>query len=119
MANHFFFPFEKKGKFIYDQLNEFEKYQLSYHPERPKYLDYLSLFTDIVECFEGSKIGSNLIQTHRANFLIQDETIPVMLIGQQAGPTSDYKLLRIGSSYWACCACWPWCAKLSRSGLCR
>ncbi len=94
MVNHFFFPFEKKGKFIYDQLNEFEKYQLSYHPERPKYLDYLSLFTDIVECFEGSKIGSNLIQTHRANFLIQDETIPVMLIGQQAGPTSDYKLLR-------------------------
>lgn len=49
MTDHFFYPFEKDGRFDYtedslQQLTEFEKYQLSFHPERPKYLDYLPLF---------------------------------------------------------------------------
>ena len=41
MATHFYLPFESKGKIDYHQLDEYEKYQLSFHPERPKYLDYL------------------------------------------------------------------------------
>lgn len=95
MTNHFYLPFERKGKFIYEKLNEFEKYQLSFHPERPKYLDYIDVFNDPEECFASEAPGACLIQTHRAKFKINRESeIPVMLIGQQAGPTSNYKELR-------------------------
>ena len=94
MANHFYLPFERKGDIDYHQLDEYEKYQLSFHPERPKYLDYLKLFSEVKVCFRSNGFGSCLIQTHRANFKINGETIPVMLIGQQTGPTSDYKELR-------------------------
>jgi acetyl-CoA carboxylase alpha subunit len=95
MPSHFYFPFEK----IFDQydadtiqhLSEYEKYQLSFHPERPKYLDYLSIFSRVGECLQREEFGANLIQTHRALFIINDEEVPVMLIGQQSGPTSDYK----------------------------
>lgn len=46
MGNSFYYPFEKNG-FDYSQesiasLSEYEKYEFSFHPERPKYLDYLS-----------------------------------------------------------------------------
>jgi acetyl-CoA carboxylase alpha subunit len=95
MANHFYLPFERKDKFVYEKLNEFEKYQLSFHPERPKYLDYINVFEDPEECFASETLGARLIQTHRAKFKInEDSEIPVMLIGQQAGPTSNYKDLR-------------------------
>lgn len=89
--NHFYFPFEKGIK-NYDSetienLSEYEKYQLSFHPERPKYLDYLSIFNNPEECLKRDIFGACLIQVHRADF----NEIPVMLIGQQSGPTSDYK----------------------------
>lgn len=93
MATHFYLPFERKGKIDYHKLNEFEKYQLSFHPERPKYLDYLKIFQDAKVCFRSNAFGACLIQTHRANLLIDDEKIPVMLIGQQTGPTSNFKEL--------------------------
>lgn len=93
MANHFYLPFERKGKIDYHQLDEFEKYQLSFHPERPKYLDYLKIFSEPEICFRSDDFGACLIQTHRAILEIEDEKIPVMLIGQQTGPTSDYKEL--------------------------
>ena len=93
MANHFYLPFERKGKVDYHQLDEYEKYQLSFHPERPKYLDYLGIFSNSELCFKSDDYGACLIQTHRANLEVEDETIPVMLIGQQTGTTSDYKEL--------------------------
>ncbi|MFC1527829.1 carboxyl transferase domain-containing protein [Candidatus Neomarinimicrobiota bacterium] len=93
MANHFYLPFERKGKIDYHQLDEYEKYQLSFHPERPKYLDYLEIFYEPEICFKSSDYGACLIQTHRAILEIEEEQIPVMLIGQQTGPTSDYKEL--------------------------
>ncbi|MBU0528175.1 acetyl-CoA carboxylase carboxyl transferase subunit alpha/beta [bacterium] len=93
MANHFYLPFERKGKVNYHQLDEYEKYQLSFHPERPKYLDYLKIFSEPEICFRSDDYGACLIQTHRAILEIEDEKIPVMLIGQQTGPTSDYKEL--------------------------
>ena len=94
MANHYYLPFEKKGDINYSQLDEFEKYQLSYHPERPKYLDCLNIFKDAEPCFENDDFGANLIQTHRATFDIEGKKVPIMLIGQQTGPTSDYKELK-------------------------
>ena len=71
-------------------MSEYEKYQLSFHPERPKYLDYLTIFSSLEECLHSKEFGACLIQTHRALLKIDDENIPVMLIGQQSGPTSDY-----------------------------
>ena len=94
MASHFYFPFEDKENFDYKKLNEFEKYQLSFHPERPKYLDYLTIFSDIKTCFRSKNFGACLIQTHRVQIEIGDEKIPVMLIGQQTGPTSNYTELK-------------------------
>jgi acetyl-CoA carboxylase alpha subunit len=95
MPSHFYFPFEKDfdhySPKVLDGLSEYEKYQLSFHPERPKYLDYLSIFSRVGECLQREEFGANLIQTHRALFIINDEEVPVMLIGQQSGPTSDYK----------------------------
>ncbi|MBC8346074.1 MAG: acetyl-CoA carboxylase carboxyl transferase subunit alpha/beta [Candidatus Marinimicrobia bacterium] len=93
--NHFYFPFEKELDHYDSQsienLSEYQKYQLSFHPERPKYLDYLSIFSDVNACLESDEFGANLIQIHRASFILNDEEIPVMLIGQQSGPTSNYK----------------------------
>ena len=94
MANRFQYAFEKNG-FIYSpesiaSLTEYEKYQLSFHPERPKYLDYLSLFDDVEECLHSEAFGTCLIQVHRAEF----KGVPVLLIGQQSGPTSDYKVFQ-------------------------
>ena len=90
MPSHFYFPFEKDfdhySPKVLDGLSEYEKYQLSFHPERPKYLDYLSIFSEVGECLQREEFGANLIQTHRALFIINDEEIPVMLIGQQSGP---------------------------------
>ncbi|MBC8322274.1 MAG: acetyl-CoA carboxylase carboxyl transferase subunit alpha/beta [Candidatus Marinimicrobia bacterium] len=93
--NHFYFPFEKSGSFDYspesiNNLTEYEKYQLSFHPERPKYLDYLSVFDHVEECQKSDAFGSCLIQTHRAEF----KGIKLMLIGQQSGPSSNYKKIR-------------------------
>ncbi len=97
-TNHYYYSFEQEGHFSYaaediDQLSEYEKYQLSFHPERPKYLDYLSLFDSVEECFSSDEFGVWLIQTHRAEIAIEDTSIPLMLIGQQTGPTSRYKEL--------------------------
>lgn len=97
--NHFFLPFEKEGSFAYRRediaaLSPYEKYQLSFHPERPKYRDYLTLFSTVQECLPGEAFGSCLIQTHRAEFKAAGNGIPVMLIGQQSGPSSNYKRLR-------------------------
>ena len=97
-TNHFYYPFEEEGEFSYsaqkiEQLSEYEKYQLSFHPERPKYLDYLSLFDSVEVCFSSDEFGACLIQTHRAKITINNTSIPLMLIGQQTGPTSRYKEL--------------------------
>ncbi len=94
MTNRFQYAFEKNG-FIYSpesiaSLTEYEKYQLSFHPERPKYLDYLSLFDDVEECLHSKAFGTSLIQVHRAEF----KGVSVLLIGQQSGPTSDYKVFQ-------------------------
>ena len=100
-VKHFFLPFEKKKGFSYsagsiEQLSEYEKYQLSFHPERPKYLDYLAVFDKVEECLANDLHGSCLIQTHRAELRRNGVSWPVMLIGQQSGPTSDFgELTRI------------------------
>ena len=90
MKTRFKYPFEKNG-FDYSpesiaKLSEYEKYELSFHPERPKYQDYLSIFEKVDSCFESDEFGACLIQTHRAEL----NGIPVMLIGQQSGPSSNY-----------------------------
>ncbi len=95
MTDHFYYPFEKDGRLnsdrqSYKALSEFEKYQLSFHPERPKYLDYLSIFDSVSECCASDDLGARLIQTHRAVLDEKGKNIPVMLIGQQSGPSSDY-----------------------------
>jgi len=98
-VEHFYLPFEKREGFSYsheavDALGEYEKYQLSFHPERPKYLDYLSVFSEPEECLSNEEFGSCVIQTHRAVIRSGDESVPVMLIGQQSGPTSDFSLMK-------------------------
>ena len=95
MGNTFLLSFERNPDFNYspksiDNLSEYEKYELSFHPERPKYLDYLSIFNAVEPCFESDDFGTCLIQTHKAEL----ENIPVMLIGQQSGPASDYAEIR-------------------------
>ncbi len=96
---NFYLPFEKKEGFIYtheavEGLTEYEKYQLSFHPERPKYLDYLSVFEQPEECLANDEHGSCVILTHRAAIRSKNSLVPVMLIGQQSGPTSDFSLLK-------------------------
>jgi acetyl-CoA carboxylase carboxyl transferase alpha subunit len=99
-VKHFYLPFEKKEGFSYshesiEQLTEYEKYQLSFHPERPKHLDYLTVFDEAEECLQNDLHGSCIIQTHRAVLRNgQNSWWPVMLIGQQSGPTSDFALMR-------------------------
>ena len=95
MSNTFQLSFEQNPNFNYspesiDNLSEYEKYELSFHPERPKYLDYISIFDVVEPCFESDEFGACLIQTHRAEL----DGIPTMLIGQQSGPSSDYQELR-------------------------
>ncbi len=96
---HFYLPFEKKESFSYshesiEKLTEYEKYQLSFHPKRPKYLDYLTVFDETEECLQNDLHGSCIIQTHRAVLRNGENSWwPVMLIGQQSGPTSDFELL--------------------------
>ncbi|NTW83248.1 MAG: acetyl-CoA carboxylase carboxyl transferase subunit alpha/beta [Chlorobiaceae bacterium] len=95
---HFYLPFEKKEGFSYsresiEQLSEYEKYQLSYHPERPRHLDYLTVFDNVQECLKNDEHGSCIIQTHRATLREGDMEFPVMLIGQQSAPTSNFKEL--------------------------
>jgi acetyl-CoA carboxylase carboxyl transferase beta subunit len=100
-VKHFFLPFEKTKGFSYsaksiERLSEYEKYQLSFHPERPKYLDYLAVFDNVEECLSSDLHGSCLIQTHRAELRRDGVAWPVMLIGQQSAPTSDFgELTRI------------------------
>ncbi len=96
---HFYLPFEKRENFSYsrqsiEKLTEYEKYQLSFHPERPKHLDYLSVFEYPEECLQNDLPGSCVIQTHRAAMKAGKHYIPVMLIGQQSGPTSDFAVMR-------------------------
>jgi len=98
-VKQFFLPFEKKEHFNYsaesiENLSEFEKYQLSYHPERPKYLDYLPVFDNVSEILQNDLHGSCLIQTHRAEISHGGKIWPVMLIGQQSGPTSNFEELK-------------------------
>jgi acetyl-CoA carboxylase carboxyl transferase beta subunit len=98
-VKHFYLPFEKKEHFSYSSksikaLTEYEKYQLSFHPERPKYLDYLEVFDNVEECLQNDLHGSCLIQTHRADIRYNDSSHPVMFIGQQSGPTSNFGELK-------------------------
>ena len=92
MSNTFQLSFEQDLNFIYspesiEDLSEYEKYELSFHPERPKYLDYISIFDVVEPCFESDEFGACLIQTHRAEL----DGIPVMLVGPQSGPSSNYE----------------------------
>ena len=92
---HYYLPFEKNGSFEYSEesiafLSEYEKYQLSFHPERPKFLDFLPLFYNVSSCFDSDAYGANLIQTYRASLKLNNMDVPLMLIGQQSGPTSSY-----------------------------
>lgn len=96
---HFFLPFEKKPDFTYsaehiEQLTEYQKYLLSFHPERPKYLDYLDIFDEVEECLQSDAHGSCLIRTHRATLDSAEGPLKVMLIGQQSAPTSDFEKLQ-------------------------
>jgi len=99
-VRHFYLPFEKKEGFNYsyesiEKLTEYEKYQLSFHPERPRFLDYLTVFDDAEECLQNDLHGSCIIQTHRATVRNSEgDAWPVMLIGQQSAPTSDFAALR-------------------------
>jgi acetyl-CoA carboxylase alpha subunit/acetyl-CoA carboxylase beta subunit len=99
-VKHFYLPFEKKEGFSYshdsiETLTEYEKYQLSFHPERPKHLDYLTVFEEAEECLQNDLHGSCIIQTHRAVMRNGENAWwPVMLIGQQSAPTSDFGLMR-------------------------
>ena len=91
MDNTFQLSFEQDLNFNYsyqsiDNLSEYGKYELSFHPERPKYLDYISIFDVVEPCLESDEFGACLVQTHRAEL----EGIPIMLIGQQSGPSSNY-----------------------------
>tara|TARA_B100001105_G_scaffold183404_1_gene148385 strand:- start:610 stop:2367 length:1758 start_codon:yes stop_codon:yes gene_type:complete len=91
LGNTFQLSFEQDSNFDYsyqsiDNLSEYEKYKLSFHPDRPKYLDYISIFDVVEPCLESGEFGACLVQTHRAEL----EGIPVMLIGQQSGPSSNY-----------------------------
>ena len=95
MSNTFQLSFEQDPNFNYspesiEDLSEYEKYALSFHPERPKYLDYISIFDVVEPCFESDEFGACLIQTHRAEL----DGIPVMLVGQQSGPSSNYEKIR-------------------------
>ncbi len=95
---HFYLSFEKNEQFTYSRqaiknLTEYEKYQLSFHPERPKYLDYLEVFDNVSECLQNDLHGSCLIQTHRASIHYNESDHPVMLIGQQSAPTSSFSEL--------------------------
>jgi acetyl-CoA carboxylase carboxyl transferase beta subunit len=99
-VKHFYLPFEKNDQFSYTsqsikKLTEYEKYQLSFHPERPKYLDYLQAFDNVSECLQNDLHGSCLIQTHRADLRYNDSSHPVMFIGQQSGPTSNFGDLQL------------------------
>ncbi|MEI6639819.1 MAG: carboxyl transferase domain-containing protein [Chlorobium sp.] len=97
---HFYLPFEKKEGFSYshesiEKLTEYEKYQLSFHPERPRHLDYLTVFDEPEECLQNELHGSCIIQTHRAVLRDGENGCwPVMLIGQQSSPTSDFGVMR-------------------------
>ena len=97
---HFYLPFEKKEGFSYshesiEKLTEYEKYQLSFHPERPRHLDYLTVFDEPEECLHNELHGSCIIQTHRAVLRDGENGCwPVMLIGQQSSPTSDFGVMR-------------------------
>jgi len=98
-VKHFYLPFEKRPDFnssaeAIDRLGEYEKYQLSFHPERPKYLDYLSIFDRVEECLQSDLPGACLIQTHRARLDTAEGPLEVMLIGQQSAPTSDFEELQ-------------------------
>ncbi|HJM96305.1 MAG TPA: acetyl-CoA carboxylase carboxyl transferase subunit alpha/beta, partial [Candidatus Marinimicrobia bacterium] len=71
MDNTFQLSFEQDLNFNYsyqsiDNLSEYGKYELSFHPERPKYLDYISIFDVVEPCLESDEFGACLIQTHRA-----------------------------------------------------
>lgn len=100
LEHHFYLPFEKREGFSYsheaiEQLSEYEKYQLSFHPERPRFLDYLTVFNNTEACLENNEHGSCIIQTHRATLQgLDGKLVPVMLIGQQSAPTSNFELLR-------------------------
>ena len=96
---HFYLPFEKTEGFTYsreriEQLSEYEKYQLSFHPERPRHLDYLTVFDNAEECLQNDLHGSCIIQTHRAVLRSGENAWHVMLIGQQSSPTSDFGVMR-------------------------
>jgi acetyl-CoA carboxylase beta subunit len=98
-VEHFYLPFEKRDGFscsheAVEALTEYEKYQLSFHPERPKHLDYLTVFDQHEECLSNDEYGSCVIQTHRAMLRTATGSIPVMLVGQQSGPTSDFGLMK-------------------------
>ena len=52
LGQTFQLTFEQAPDFNYspesiDKLSEYEKYELSYHPERPKYLDYLEILSAV------------------------------------------------------------------------
>lgn len=98
-VKHFHLPFEKRKGFSYsheeiERLSEYEKYQLSFHPERPRYLDYLQAFDEPEACLCDHRFGSCTIQVHRASMQIEGKALPVMLIGQQSAPTSDFAELQ-------------------------
>jgi len=98
-VEHFYLPFEKKEGLsssheTLETLSEYEKYQLSFHPERPKYLDYLTVFNGVEECLQNDEHGSCVIQTHRATLKTAEKLVPLMLIGQQSGPTSDFSIMK-------------------------
>ena len=76
------------------KLGSYDAYKLSCHPERPRYLDYLHLFSSVEPCCSSNRLGNELIQTHRAALIIDGIRVDVMLIGQQVGPSSNLQELK-------------------------
>lgn len=75
---------------IYRNLNPYETFLLSAHPQRPKTLDYIRhMFSDVV-LFENPDVrGDHLMIGGQAKLELEDGPIDVIVVGQQTAPTSD------------------------------
>src|SRR5687768_14694142 len=83
---------ERLRREIYDDLTVWQKVQLSRHPERPYFLDYLSrLFEDVVELHGDRAFADDPAIV--AGFARLDGR-SVAVIGQQKGRTTKEKLHR-------------------------
>jgi acetyl-CoA carboxylase carboxyl transferase subunit alpha len=83
---------ERLSREIYGDLSVWQRVQLSRHPDRPYFLDYLErLFEDFVELHGDRAFADDpAVVTGLARF----EGRPVVVIGQQKGRTTKQKVTR-------------------------